>query len=363
MATSLATSLPWALTGCTYDADSGNDIRNSTVTSVFLDTGIVTGSGVAIGVRGGVTGGAGLVVGPGTGMTVTVQPGSFVVPNSASAVAGGYAATLASQGTLTVATADPSNPRLDIVCAYVNDTGTSASAGAVEIITGTPASSPSAPSAPANSITLAQVTVPAAATSISSGNIADSRPFTVAVGGVLVAPKGTVPGYVGMLAYDKASGSFYHMVNAGAAQARVLPFAPVTAVLTGGAYSLTTSAAQVPGLSATVTCDGQTDLKISYHIAGFTGLSSAVTYITVAAYIDGATVDLTTVMLAATVTAQGGVSGVAYTGSITGNTPAAGAHTVTVDAWSTAVSGGSPAVHAFAGLPASAWLRVEPVGL
>jgi hypothetical protein len=67
--------------------------------------------------------------------------------------------------------------------------------------------------------------------------------------------------------------------------------------------------------------------------------------------------------LNATVNAQGGFTGVAYTSSVTGNTPSAGSHTVTVEASSTAASGGNPAIHAFSGLPASAWMRVEPVGL
>ena len=42
-------------------------------------------------------------------------------------------------------------------------------------MTGTPAGSPSPPSAPANSFTLAQVAVAANATSITSGNITDQR--------------------------------------------------------------------------------------------------------------------------------------------------------------------------------------------
>jgi hypothetical protein len=366
LATSLATSLPWPLAGCTYDGDGGNDLRNGTVTPFFYDPG-PSGSGSTISPLSGVIGGAGLLVTAGGGMTVAVEQGHFVIANSGSAIAGAYAATLATAGTLTLATADPSNPRIDIIVAVVNDTGTSSSNGEVTFVTGTPSASPSVPSAPANSITLAQVAVPAGATTITSGNITGTRPFTCAAGGVLIAAKGSVLGYYGQIAYDFASDSFYNNKNAGNTpaprQMRVLPFAPVTAVLTGGAYSLTTSQAQVPGLTQTVTCDGHTDLKITYHIAGFTGLTSAVTYVTVGIYIDGTLVDETTVTLNATVNAQGGVNGVAYTGSATGNTPSAGSHTVTVEASSTAVSGGSPAIHAFSGVPASAWMRVEPVGL
>jgi hypothetical protein len=366
LATSLATSQPWPLAGCTYDDDGGNDLRNGTVTPFFYDPG-PSGSGSTISPLGGVIGGAGLLVTAAGGVTVAVEQGHFVVPNTSSPTSGAYAATLAQSGTVTLNSADPSNPRIDIVVAVVNDLGTSSSDGQVTFVAGTPSASPSAPAAPANSITLAQVAVPAAATSVTSGNITDTRPFTCAAGGVLVAAKGSVLGYYGQLAYDFASDSFYNNKNAGSTpaprQARMLPFAPVTAVLTGGAYSLATSAAQVPGLSATVTCDGQTDLKVTYHIAGFTGLSSAVTYVTVGVYLDGTLIDETVVTLNATLSAQGGVTGIGYTGAATANTPSAASHTVTVQAWSSAASGGSPAVHAFAGLPASAWMRVEPVGL
>lgn len=366
MTTSVNTSLPAWLDGCTYDANSGNDLRNSAVSAFFYDPG-PSGTGSSIAPLGGVLGGSGLLVAAASGMSIVVTPGHFVVPNSGTPTAGAYVSTLASQATLTVASADPTNPRIDIVCAYVSDVGTSSSFGAVEIVTGTPAASPVAPSAPANSITLGQIAVAANATSVVNGNITDERPFTAAVGGVIRAAKGTLVGYYGQLAYDPASDSFYNNKNtAGAsapAQMRTLPFAPVNAVLTGGAYSLTTAAAQVPGLTANVTCDGHTDLKVTYHIAGFTGLTSAITYVTVAVYVDGTLMDQTTVTLNATVNAQGGVNGVAYTGSGLLATPSAGTHTVNVEASSTAVSGGSPAIHAFSGLPASAWMRVEPAAL
>jgi len=363
VASSIPTSLPWALTGCTYDGSSGSDLRNSTVATTFYDPG-PSGTGGTIALAGGVLGGAGLLVRSATGMAVTVDPGHFVVPNTAIPVAGGYAATLPAQGTLTVETADPSNPRYDIVCAGATDNGDSSSSGWVQIIAGNPAASPLPPAAPPNSITLAQILIPAGSTSVTSGNITGLRTFTTAVGGIPVAPKGSLLGYVGQLAYDPASSSFYHNENAGntplAVQARTLPFAPVMAVLTGGAFTLSPAPAQVPGLSAVITTDGRTDLKLTYHVAGFTAPSSAVTYAGLAVYVDGVLVDQTISPALSTVNAQGGLTGTGYTSSLLGNTPAAGSHTVTVQAWS---SSGAPQIHAFAGVPASAWLRVEPVGL
>lgn len=370
MASLVYTSLPWALSGATYDGNSGTDLRNSTVSAMFYDPG-PSGSGSVIGVRGGVIGGSGLLVSAAGGMEVTVAQGHFVVPNTSTPAAGAYVSTLSSAATLTLAAADPTNPRIDIVVAFVDDTGTSGSYGAVAVITGTPGASPALPGTYQNSIVLAEIAVAANAVSVSSGNITGTRSFTTAAGGILVAAKNTVNGYVGQLAYDGSSGSFYHNTNLGggasslAKQMRVLPFAPVTAALSGGNYSLTGSETQIPGLSATVTCDGQTDFKITYHIAGFTGYSSSSLTVTVNAYIDGAMVDQVLTAKITSGDAQAGIHAEAYTGSSSGffATPAAGSHTVTIQAFASATSGSAPQVHAFSGVPASAWMRVEPVAL
>ncbi|GAB2695842.1 hypothetical protein [Kitasatospora kifunensis] len=329
MATSQTTSLPMWLAGCTYDGSGGNDLRNSGITAFFFDPGIVTGS--TIGLRSGVVGGAGLVVTPGTGMNVLVQPGSFVVANTASAVAGGYASTLPSQATLAVATADPTNPRLDIIVAYVSDSGTSASFGAVEIITGAAAPSPSVPSAPANSITLAQLSVPATTTSITSGLLADLRPFTTTTGGILRASKGSVTGYTGQLAYDPPSSSFYHNNNtSNATQMRVLPWAPM---LTTRSASFTWGGTETTVLSVPVTCDGYTDIEIFFKWPGvYSTHGSAFSFnVVFRMYIDSTQVDAYfTPNDIADGNAHSGGSWSYYTSGTTGDTPSAGAHTVKV---------------------------------
>jgi hypothetical protein len=363
MATSVTTSLPLWLAGCTYDGDAGNDLRNSMVTAMFYDHGIVTGS--SIGVLGGVIGGAGLIVSAASGMSVTVQPGSFVVPVTVNPVAGGYVSTLATQATLTVATADPSNPRIDIVAAYVDDTGTSASSGAVEIITGTAAPSPSAPAAPANSIILAQISVPAAAASVSQGMITDMRPFTTATGGILVAGKGAVRGYVGQLAYDPASQSFYHNSNfavpsGGPLQMRTLPWAPQTAVLT---TSTNVSGGTTSTLaSVTVTTDGSTDIECIYKWSGIEQAAQTSSQLEIQLLIDGTQADGVYVAsgLAAGLSNQGGA--VTYrTSSVQGTTPAAGTHTVTMQAVNSSGGGNTITVVAAAARPV--YLYVKPVSL
>jgi hypothetical protein len=360
LATSLPTSQPWALAGRTYDDDGGNDLRNSTVVPFFYNTG-----GSSSAPLGGVIGGFGLVVSAAGGMTVGVTYGSYVVPNTSDPAAGAYVATLVSSGNLTLASADPSNPRIDIVVAGVTDNGDSSSSGWVQVITGTAAASPSVPAAPANSIIVGTIQVPAGATTITSGNITGNANFTTTAGGVLVCQKSAPPaGYYGQVAYDWPAQGFFHNSAGGPLQMRTLPFAPVVEALTGGSYTLPTAAGQVPGLTANVTCDGQTDLKITVHVAGFTGIASEAAYVTVGCYIDGTLVDEQVVALTASTSAQGGLTLIGYTGSgFGGNTPSAGSHTVSVQAWSSVVSGASPQIHAFSGLPNSAWMRVEPVNL
>lgn len=358
MATSVTTSLPMWLAGCTYDANGGNDLRNSGVSAYFYDQGIVTGT--TIGVLGGVVGGAGLAVNAGTGMTVTVQPGSFVVPNSGTPTAGGYATTLSSQATLTVQTADPTNPRIDVIVANVVDNGNNTSFGQVQIITGTAAPSPAAPSAPANSITLAQLSVPAVTTSITGGLIADKRPFTTTTGGVLVAPKGAVTGYQGQVAFDQASGSFYHNTNVGGpAQLPVLPWAPITVYKTSPTISV--SGAIVTVASTVITVDGSTDIAV--YVKG-TGIQMNASHGEFAAnlqvYIDGTMIDeMVIVNTISDGVVRGGGSFTAYTSASQGTTPSAGTHTVYFKTQGIDSSGVNVTLYAATYAPSV--LRVSPV--
>jgi hypothetical protein len=82
--------------------------------------------------------------------------------------------------TLTITTADPTNPRIDRVVVTVNDAYYTGSLNNVvlQVLAGTPAGSPTAPATPANSISLATIAVAAGALSISSGNITDTRVLT-----------------------------------------------------------------------------------------------------------------------------------------------------------------------------------------
>lgn len=68
---------------------------------------------------------------------------------------------------VTISAADGTHPRIDLV--YAKEDGT------IDVVTGTPAASPTVPSLPANSCALAQVLVGTSVTTIASGNITDVR--------------------------------------------------------------------------------------------------------------------------------------------------------------------------------------------
>lgn len=82
---------------------------------------------------------------------------------------------------VSVPTADSTNPRIDRIVAdldmSVDPNGTASNVPRIRLIQGTPAGSPSAPAEPSNAITLALVSVPASDTTISNGQITDSRTF------------------------------------------------------------------------------------------------------------------------------------------------------------------------------------------
>lgn len=105
-----------------------------------------------------------LAVSPGSGMQVLVNTGQAIVH-------GIWYQNDASKA-LTIAAADPTNPRIDLVVLHADLV---AKTIAAQVTTGTPAPSPSEPSITQSStvweVRVATMTVPAGATSISSGNI------------------------------------------------------------------------------------------------------------------------------------------------------------------------------------------------
>ncbi|MGW1678492.1 hypothetical protein [Saccharopolyspora sp. NPDC002376] len=133
---------------------------------------------------GGSNGQLGVVALDQPGMGVKVIAGQCVIP-----VAGelGYIGTLPTSGTLDIASADQTNPRIDLVIARVvdsaEDTGTRTFT--VEVVRGVAAATPSEPSVSGlNCVVVSAVRVKASATSITLADITDRRLFTRAPGGI-----------------------------------------------------------------------------------------------------------------------------------------------------------------------------------
>lgn len=135
--------------------------------AIYATTGII-GSG-SLGVTQNSPAGMSVVVASGWASIVgtsTTNMGTYITYNNASEV-------------LPITTADPSLPRIDRIVITVRDAFYSGAFNDVifQVLSGTPASSPSAPAIPANSISLATVAVGAAVTSITNANITDTRPL------------------------------------------------------------------------------------------------------------------------------------------------------------------------------------------
>jgi hypothetical protein len=111
------------------------------------------------------------------GMSVRVASGWAAIIGTTTTDMGVYSLYNDALTTLTITTANPTNPRIDLICATVRDAFYSGAFNDVifQVIAGTPAGSPVAPALPANSISLATVAVGAAVTQINSGNITDTR--------------------------------------------------------------------------------------------------------------------------------------------------------------------------------------------
>lgn len=111
------------------------------------------------------------------GLSVLVSSGWAAIVGTTQANMGTYVGFNDGTVTLSVNTADPTNPRIDLVCMTVNDAYYTGSLNNVilQVVAGTPASSPVAPALPANSISLATVAVGAGATALTNANITDTR--------------------------------------------------------------------------------------------------------------------------------------------------------------------------------------------
>ncbi|MEV4438978.1 hypothetical protein AB0K09_08165 [Streptomyces sp. NPDC049577] len=134
---------------------------------------------------------AGLTLTKTGNMTAQLSPGRALVQGSDTA--GAYPVVVTDYENLTFADGDASNPRVDLVVLHVYDQQQESGAvsrAVVEIIKGTPAAAPTAPTTPPAALALYAVTVPVAASAGNTGinwatGVSDRRRATVAVGGIV----------------------------------------------------------------------------------------------------------------------------------------------------------------------------------
>lgn len=159
-------------------------------------------------------------------LNLTVEAGHCVITRSGQ---GPYLGYLLTQGTVTLANADTTNPRIDLIVAQLVDTAIgdsvagftpslSAPGGLVIVpVSGVASGSPVAPSLTAGQIPLAQIAVAANATTITSGNITDKRRSAITPSGA----RTQLPGDVAVTDNGAVSGELRHTVGAAFPDVRV----------------------------------------------------------------------------------------------------------------------------------------------
>lgn len=112
-------------------------------------------------------------------MNVRVASGICWVQGTENATQGGYSVMNDGTVLVTLDAAHATLARIDLVVVRIQDSQYSggSNTATIEKVTGTPAGSPTVPTAPANSLILAQIAVAAAVTTINNSNITDRRVF------------------------------------------------------------------------------------------------------------------------------------------------------------------------------------------
>jgi hypothetical protein len=148
-------------------------------------------------------------------MAVIVKSGHAVIPGTEGAKQGGYSVLNDADVTLSIGAAHASLNRIDSVVFKVEDAAYSGAANtsSLVVVAGTPASSPAAPTLPANSLELARVSIVANDTSITNGEITDMRRYLTGLGGVIICTSTTRPNgntmNEGQLIYETDTDSIY----------------------------------------------------------------------------------------------------------------------------------------------------------
>lgn len=154
------------------NAGSGSAFRQANTLDLAGPSPLKTAAGVRY------TDGTDLQVTFSTGTTFNVGPGSGVT-SSTVALNAGYPLVSSAVEPVVLTAGAGINPRIDVIYARVVDNGDNTSTIDITKVTGTAAPSPAVPAIPdANTIPLAQINIPAAATSnFSAATITDLRPW------------------------------------------------------------------------------------------------------------------------------------------------------------------------------------------
>lgn len=128
---------------------------------------------------------------PASGLSVNVSTGEAIVGGTEGGAQGAYYARCSSTTNLILSGADPTNPRIDTACLTIADTGytepsgVSGDAATLQIVTGTPTAGATlsnldgVAALPKSSLLLGYVLVPAGASNIVSGDIANKATLVV----------------------------------------------------------------------------------------------------------------------------------------------------------------------------------------
>lgn len=141
-----------------------------------------------IAARAGVLQGMGLTVNS-TTRVATLGAGTAVVTPVVGSAGSYVVSSATSASAVTLDVRDATNPRIDLVVLRVYDE-TNRKQAVLEAVTGTPAASPSVPTAPTGALVLHAVTVPPGSGTIT---VSDRRTFTSTTGGVIRCTEATRP--------------------------------------------------------------------------------------------------------------------------------------------------------------------------
>jgi hypothetical protein len=181
----------------------------------------------------------------------------------------------------TFVASDPTNPRIDsvyLVCRDSTIDATGAQDAKLQVVTGTPGAGNTldnrtgAGAAPANSLLLADILIPAAAATVTTANIRDRRPLGPAVAPPLFSAVDAVQ-MQPLLGYQVGVGAFLGVTNAQAAAAMYLPRRIVLATRVRWGYKQT--ATPTTGSWNIAICDASGRPIVATGATAFSGIANA----------------------------------------------------------------------------------------